>query len=41
MRTADDAEFDEVLAEMYSELEGAGINDVMAENYKLYTDVNT
>ena len=40
MRTADDAEFDKVLQEMYKELEAAGINDVMAENYQLYLEVN-
>ena len=41
MRTADDAQFDEVLNEMYSELEAAGIYDVMAENYRLYQEVNS
>jgi len=40
MRTGDDAEFDKVLQEMYKELEAAGINDVMAENYQLYLDAN-
>jgi len=40
MRTADDAEFDEVLQEMYDELKNAGIEDVEAENYQLYLAVN-
>lgn len=40
LRTADDEEFDKVLAEMYAELEAAGIYDVQAENYQLYCDVN-
>lgn len=40
MRTADDEEFDEVLKEMYEELDNAGIKDVEAENYALYVAVN-
>lgn len=40
MRTADDEQFDEVLQEMYSELEAAGIYDVEEENYQLYLEVN-
>lgn len=40
LRTADDAEFDAVLEEMYAELDAAGIYDVQAENYQIYCDVN-
>lgn len=40
LRTADDEEFDKVLAEMYAALEEAGIYAVEEENYQIYCDVN-